>query len=843
MAEKERYPHLFIGKDYRSESGYTRHPQNQSGRPKTARTPVVHAARIEGRLQTAWAEAEATRIAVGTSQPEGLYLEFEIEPTYQLPVSPLDSRSKGIGLRNVRVVKGEDDVERTLATVFVPHAQRELFLEKIEQYGSEGANEDLVASVEDIRAAVLEDFWTHGSRDLPGYEPEWVEIWLHDPTPTNPDPQEDALVSEVVEHTRMLLEALEIREQEDRGVLHFPERSVMLVHATGEQLAELVKASDDLAEIRPAADLASFFLDELSRTEQAQLIDDLLGRVQHEDSSDVAVCILDGGINWGHPVLSPVLHEGDCHTVKPEWGKHDSLDTGHGTLMAGVGAYGDIQRLLDNNHPVTISHVLESSKLLPPSPGENEHHLWGDYTSQAVSRAETTERINRVICMAVSSKLDMDRGRPSSWSGMVDQIISGAMGDARRLFIIAAGNTKDQAIHKIYPDGLLFSTAHNPSQAWNALAVGGYTDLVNLPGDVAGDPLAAHGEISPFTSTSASWDNNRWPIKPEIVLEAGNAVKDEFGGVYDQEDLAVLTTNAHYQSAEEGYFSHFNGTSAASARAAWMGAKIHAKYPEIWPETVRALMVHSAEWTDEMKAQFLKGNAKGHYERLLRVCGYGVPSLERALSCPQSSLNLISEASIQPYGKKEGASNIITNEMHLYELPWPRDQLLDLGETEVRMRITLSYFVEPSPGEIGWKNRYRYASHAFRFDLNLPGENAETFRKRVNKQALEGEEKKPSKGTAPSKWKIGPNARDVGSIHSDIWEGSAADLATSNTIAVYPVGGWWKDRRHLNKWDSQTRYSLVVSIETPSLETDIYTPVATQVGIPTPVPIEIEIGV
>jgi len=36
------------------------------------------------------------------------------------------------------------------------------------------------------------------------------------------------------------------------------------------------------------------------------------------------------------------------------------------------------------------------------------------------------------------------------------------------------------------------------------------------------------------------------------------------------------------------------------------------------------------------------------------------------------------------------------------------------------MRITLSYFVEPSPGEVGWKDRYRYASHGLRFELNGP---------------------------------------------------------------------------------------------------------------------------
>jgi hypothetical protein len=84
--------------------------------------------------------------------------------------------------------------------------------------------------------------------------------------------------------------------------------------------------------------------------------------------------------------------------------------------------------------------------------------------------------------------------------------------------------------------------------------------------------------------------------------------------------------------------------------------------------------------------------------------------------------------------------------------------------------------------------------------------------------------------------------RNVGSIHSDIWTGSGADLASSNLIAVRPSIGWWRERHHLGKWDKRCRYSLVVSIQTPSQELDIYTPVAVQIGVGVPIPIEIPIS-
>jgi hypothetical protein len=55
------------------------------------------------------------------------------------------------------------------------------------------------------------------------------------------------------------------------------------------------------------------------------------------------------------------------------------------------------------------------------------------------------------------------------------------------------------------------------------------------------------------------------------------------------------------------------------------------------------------------------------------------------------------------------------------------------------MRITLSYFIEPGPGEIGWKNKCRYPSHGLRFHLNSPGESKDEFVDRINKTTREDE--------------------------------------------------------------------------------------------------------
>ena len=80
---------------------------------------------------------------------------------------------------------------------------------------------------------------------------------------------------------------------------------------------------------------------------------------------------------------------------------------------------------------------------------------------------------------------------------------------------------------------------------------------------------------------------------------------------------------------------------------------------------------------------------------------------------------------------------------------------------------------------------------------------------------------------------IGGNGRTHGSIHSDWWVGSAADLAASGRLVVYPVTGWWMERHHLGRYDSKARYSLIVSLESDDQSVDLYTPISQMVDVQT----------
>jgi hypothetical protein len=601
-----------------------------------------------------------------------------------------------------------------------------------------------------------------------------------------------------------------------------------------DQLAALIEHSDFVAEFRAAQEVAGFFITQENR-EQSEWVDDLLPRLQFNGENGVSVLILDHGINSGHGLLAPLLAENDKHAVKPQWGTHDH--DGHGTLMAGTVAYGDLLALLQDKGLVPMTHCLESGKIFPPGDGRTQKQLWGDYTAQGVSLAEiqAPER-SRIICMAATAEDHVDQGRPSSWSGTLDALASGYSDDRRRLIIVSAGNVREPMDWKSYPDSNKPLEVEDPAQAWNALTVGAWTAKTRMKDDMMKDfrILAEPGSLSPFSRTSLTWPAGKWPIKPEVLFEGGNVAIHPNGSVLNHDDLQLISTAADIQKAQ---FEPFNATSAATAQAAWMAAKIQAAYPDAWPETVRALIVHSAEWTEPQRKNFLADEKKSSYGKLARVCGYGVPDLERALYCARSSLTLIAQAQIQPFDRHPKDGRYVSREMHFYRLPWPAEILEFLGEMPVSMRATLSYFIEPGPGEVGWRDRYRYASHALRFELNGPGESEDEFIKRINAKAREEGEKIESEG-AGDHWTLG-ECRNTGSIHSDIWKGRAVELAASNKIAIHPAVGWWRERHHLGRWNRSTRYSLLVSIHLPGQAVDIYTPVAVSIGVPVKIAIPV----
>jgi hypothetical protein len=824
----EQLPHLIfnrtaIVKEYTVPSG-----GGGDGLRLKARDRQQHGALLLNELQQIQAQESglvADQKALGRDAGLGVYLTFESDPDFDLAFESLDVTSSGIELL---ALKEEDG--RMLATVFVPEGKIGHFIRRVEAYldpardtsnvrgENNPKNRKLVESIGQIRLAALEALWTDSTELFPRHEqPIWWEVWLR-------CGQGFDEVGFFRTHARAM--GMEVSDEEVR----FLERCVLLVRADINQMARSLHLLGGMAELRKAKEGADFFT-AMNSAEQQAWVADAARQLIPPDPDAPAICMMDTGINQGHPLLTPYLADADKHACYPQWGTFDH--DGHGSSMAGLALHGDLSDALAEQPFPSPAYRLESVKVLPPQ-GDNPPHLYGSLYSEAVDRvAITAPHRRRVFCSAVTATDSRDYGRPSSWSAQLDKLAAGMEGGVARLIFQAAGNTEHAGIPD-YPASNARDAIHDPGQAWNALTVGAYTekwrfDAVTYPGR---ELIAPPGALAPTSCTAVDWPSRgrqKWPNKPDIVMEGGNWALDTAHNFAEDLDSLQLLTTGHEPLVKP--LVTFGETSASTALAARMAAMLQARYPDLWPETLRALMAHSAQWTPAMLASVADMNRKADVRQLLRTCGFGVPNLQDAMWSARHALTLIVQDEMQPFTTGNDGT-IRTRDIHYHALPWPVEALnaLPLG-TPVEMRVTLSYFIQPNPGQRGWTGRFSYASHGLRFRVKAPGgESPEQFEQRINQASRDVEYERT--GVSDNDfWVVGSDTRELGSLHSDIWRGTSSQLADCGYLAVYPVSGWWRTRKALDRWHSRARYALVVSIRTPEEMVDIYTPVATTVGI------------
>jgi len=752
--------------------------------------------RLAAAVGSATEEVEASLVGLEHAAT-GIYLTFRAEPGYVLPIESLEKHADGIEVVHVQIVDGIHE-----ATVFVPTGKESFFRRKINEYingftkTKKPKHQRLVAVIDDIKPSSIIRLWTGDPRHFPIHgEMVWWEVWIR-----------ESLEDEFF----LSLDRLALERGPAR--LRFPERVVVIVKGRPEDIDRLRHLTGAIAELRRPLETPHFFVEQQPK-EQRDWSDDLLGRLQWPLAEAPAVCILDTGVNRAHPLLAALLDPSDWHAWHRDWPEGDNQLSAHGTAMAGLAAYGDLTAALESTTSIRIGHRLESVRILPPRGLSNQPHQYGAITIGAVAQAEYAAPLRRrAFCLAVTA--DISDGTPSSWSASIDDLAAGKLDAVKRLFVLSAGNVQG-AIEPC--DDYLYrcerTRCPDPTQGWNSLVVGACSFLQAIKdSDFAGwTPLAPSGELSPYSATSRDWTGS-WAIRPDIVMEGGNLAVSPAGTQWDSPScLGILTT---HHNIPNRFFDTIHATSAAAAQVAWMAAEIAAFLPDCREETIRALIVHSAEWPMVAARKFRNA---GLTERgaLLRTYGFGVPDIHRALASAANDVAVVIESDMVVVSADGKMS-----EMQFVQLPWTGKLLRDLGNTTVRMRITLSYFVEANPAARGWKGRYRYASHGFRFHLQRPNESDTAFFARLNKKDRDDDWDGPEGGK--DGWFLGSQQRNRGSLHSDFWEGPAIALADRRNLAIVPVGGWWKSRRSPER---RAGYSLVVSLSSPETKVDLYTPV------------------
>ncbi len=725
----------------------------------------------------------------------------------------------GQGIVQLRSERRNDRTESAL--IFVPDAARTFINDRIEQYGRDPGNRPRpdIEKFEVVERFVTADvamlFAT--APDLSVTDAVWWEFWLR---------QAPSRADRIAEAARRF--GLEVHANR----LLFPETAVLFIHGAAANIASFAsRIPGAVSEIRRVTGSIESFLDRgETGVGPVDWVDQLAARVRASETSNSNICILDTGVTAAHPLLAPHLRFAGAYNA--DWGADDHApDGGHGTGLASLALYGDLEFLMRGTNIIQLTHGVESMKLLPPEGfPPTEPPNYGFVTQGAIALVEIARPdAMRAFCLATSTA-EFPPTRPSSWSGAIDQAASGAMpGDRadnvpasqtpKRLILVATGNCTGGMKDEV----AVCQPLEDPAQSWNALSIGGYTAKEQIPAPPPQMSAATPANTrSPFSRGSQTLPEDLTPIKPEVLFEAGNMLADDSGYCAWHPAVSLLAAGSDLPTEP---LTPFWATSAAVGVAGEFVGRLQAATPDLWPETHRALVVDSARWPVPIQKMLIgrgarwKSGSKAAKQMVLREMGYGVPDIARAIASARNDISLIAQAELQPYALGADGRTPVFNEMHFYKLPWPKQVLEALENTSVMMKVTLSYFIEPNLTGRAATRPDTYRSHGLRFAMKKRSEPDAKFRSRITAaQAKDGTETEQEADF----WLLGSKAIQAGSLHCDVWRGHAVDLAGHDVLAVYPVGGWWKAHAGQNRATDTARYALVVSLSAPDQEVDLY---------------------
>ena len=746
---------------------------------------------------------KGTIIEVETVTPKRGELETSIS---KIPANFESPKSELVLLKSKRKLSRNES-----GILFVPDKLRERLKKQINKYGQDPGNKrrSNLAKFEPIQhfnVADSKSLFMEGI-DYEDLNKKWWEIWVR---------KDEEIANQIIEKAKAF--------QIDAGVdkLIFPETTIIFLYQSANKIAQFVDTIPGaVSEIRLADSTTDVILGRRDQSyKQHEWVEEFEPRVIKHGGEDSVVCILDSGISAEHKLLNTFL-VGNW-AVDSDWGTDDHVQpSGHGTAIAGLVLYNDLFWVLNDSRIIDIFHKIESMKVVPPNKfPETDPFKYGIITRDAVNIVEiSNSKKLRTYCLAISTN-NFPSTIPSSWSGAIDQLAYGSAQISnsddtdfelapKRLFLIATGNVDESDATKLEDLGQI----EDPSQSWNALTIGGFTGKDQLEDDNL-KPIVPANHRSPFSLGSINQQRDLMPIKPEVLFEAGNIAVSEDNFCGFDSNLSLISTGSDHIIEP---LIPFYATSAAVGVAGNFLGRLQTEFPELWPETHRALVIDSAKWTQPMKDKLIgdgahwKNISKSKNQELIREFGYGVPNINRAISSTQNDATLIAQAEIQPFC--EGSNeNGVFYERHVYQLPWPKATLEKIESAIVTMKVTLSYFIDPNLTGKAYTRPDTYRSYGLRFELKKVGESDTEFRQRFSKTDNVSRSRGSGLSGDSKYWLLGAKHVSAGSLHCDLWRGHAVDLANQDYLVVYPVAGWWKNHLSKKYFDNIARYALVISL-------------------------------
>ena len=395
------------------------------------------------------------------------------------------------------------------------------------------------------------------------------------------------------------------------------------------------------------------------------------------------VCILDSGINSNHPLLKSAVAEAGSLIE----GEEPDDEAGHGTAVAGIVLYGDLEKCFAADH-WKPDVWLYSGKVMIKAQGLDEAVFDPGTIEQSIEKAvayfagEQGCRIFNISLGNENAPYDGRHVRGIAYT--LDRLAR----EYDVLFVVSAGNFRGTETFETddwraeYPEYLIAdeSLIIDPAPALNALTVGAlanHTATANEQryGRQEINELcpAAEDQPSPFTRHGPSI---KGAIKPDLVAHGGNlaAPMQRHSIQFRPTDrrLGVLTLNHNFVGGL--LLKDISGTSFSAPYVTHLAGRLLNFYPTASANLLRALLVNHADIPEACRGVF-PAELQGH---LRQVAGYGRVNNDTLFRSTEYEVVLLAEDAIE------------NDASQFYELPLP-EAFLRSNRATRQLRVTLAY--------------------------------------------------------------------------------------------------------------------------------------------------------
>jgi hypothetical protein len=345
----------------------------------------------------------------------------------------------------------------------------------------------------------------------------------------------------------------------------------------------------------------------------------------------------------------------------------------------------------------------------------------------------------------------------------------------------------------------------NPAQSLHALTVGSVSGAVF---EDANTRSFATGEHQPSGFSRAGYGEPWSVVKPEVVEIGGDLVysKNPPRLIRRHPAVAVELLNSTMHSAP-AYSKDGAGTSFAAPKVAHIAAHIQNLFPAASPLLYRALIVQSARWPGWAENEPNK-------DKVLKLIGYGLPSLEKATSNSEGRVTLITPDAVELPSKK----------LHLYTIRIPEELRNAALEARIRIDVTLAYTALPRRTRA---RRTGYLETWLDWETSKLGEPRDEFLARMENGGKSQYKEFP--WTLHKREGLGEaedTSRIRGSLQKDWAVFDSYNLPEEFAIAVRSHIGW----NHLPQAGT-ARYCLAVSFEVMQGEVPIYAMIESEIEV------------